>query len=234
MKISVVIPVYNEEEYIKNCLDSLMKQEEKPDEIIVVDNNCTDKTISIVKKYKGITVIQEKKQGITPTRNKGFDSAKYDIIARCDADSILPINWIKGIKKVFSKNDRIVGFTNSIVLYDLPIVSKSNLPSDVFYYVSKIILGFPTFVGPSMAITKKAWLKVRKEICINDEDVHEDIDLAIHIQKYGEIFFEPNVVAKISGRRIKYNPLSFFLEYPLRLIKMIKMHHHLDRIEPLV
>ena len=51
MKVSVVIPVYNEEKYIKNCLESLMKQEEKPDEIIVVDNNCTDETINIVKKY---------------------------------------------------------------------------------------------------------------------------------------------------------------------------------------
>lgn len=227
MKVSVVIPVYNEEKYIRNCLDSLMKQEEKPDEIIVVDNNCTDETISIVKEFKRITIIQEKKQGITPTRNKGFNSAKYDIIARCDADSILPINWVKDIKKTFSKNDQIVGFTNSIVFYDLPIVNKSNLPSDIFYYVSKIILGFPSFVGPSMAITKKAWLKVKKELCTDDKNVHEDIDLAIHIKKYGGIFFEPNVITQISGRRIKYNPLSFFLEYPLRLIKMLKIHHHL-------
>ena len=56
MKVSVVIPVYNEEKYIKNCLESLMKQEEKPDEIIVVDNNCTDETINIVKKYNGIKI----------------------------------------------------------------------------------------------------------------------------------------------------------------------------------
>jgi len=39
MKVSIIIPVYNEEKFIKNCLDSLMKQTEKPDEIIVVDNN---------------------------------------------------------------------------------------------------------------------------------------------------------------------------------------------------
>ncbi|HEX7542579.1 MAG TPA: hypothetical protein VF385_00650, partial [Patescibacteria group bacterium] len=150
-----------------------------------------------------------------------------EIIARCDADSILPINWIKDIKKTFSKNSQIAGFTNSIVFYDLPIVNKSNLPSDMYYYISKIILGFPSFVGPSMAITKKIWLKVKKELCADDKKVHEDIDLAIHIKKYGEIFFEPNVVVKISGRRIKYNPLSFFLEYPLRLIKMLKIHHYL-------
>lgn len=230
MKVSVVIPVYNEEKYIQNCLDSLLKQEEKPDEIIVVDNNCTDKTIKIVRKYKEIKIIEEKKQGMTPARNKGFDTAKYEIIARCDADSILPANWIKGIKKTFSNNSQVVGFTNSVIFYDLSFVNKSNLPSDVFYYISKIILGFPSFVGPSMAITKKAWIKVKKELCADDKDVHEDIDLAIHIKKYGEIFFEPNVVAKISGRRIKYNPLSFFLEYPLRLIKMLKRHRHMLKL----
>ena len=52
MKISVVIPVYNEEKYIKNCLDSLMKQEEKPDEIIVVDGKSKDKTKLIIKSFK--------------------------------------------------------------------------------------------------------------------------------------------------------------------------------------
>jgi glycosyltransferase involved in cell wall biosynthesis len=227
MKISVVIPVYNEEKRIKNCLNSLMKQEKKPDEIIVVDNNCTDSTISIIKKFKGVKIIREKKQGMIQARNAGFNATFGDIIARCDADSILPVNWIKDIKKAFSKNNQIVGFTNPIVFCDLQIVNKSNLPSDVFYYVSKIILGFPSFVGPSMAITKKAWLKVKDELCNNDKDVHEDIDLAIHIKKYGEIFFEPNVVVQISGRRIKYNPTSFFIEYPLRLIKMLQSHRHL-------
>ena len=63
MKVSVVIPVYNEEKKISNCLNSLMKQDEKPDEIIVVDNNCIDKTISIVKKYATVKIIQEKKTG---------------------------------------------------------------------------------------------------------------------------------------------------------------------------
>ncbi len=227
MKVSVVIPVYNEEKYIKNCLDSLMKQKEKPDEIIVVDNNCTDKTIKIVKKYTDIKILKEKIQGMTSARNAGFNFAFGDIIARCDADSILPTNWIKGIKKAFFKNSQVVGFTNSVIFYDLPIVNKSNLPSDVFHYTSKIILGFPALIGPSMAITKKIWLKVKKEICVDDKEVHEDIDLTIHIKKYGEIFFEPDVVVKISGRRIKYNPLSFFLEYPLRLIKMLKSHRHL-------
>ena len=64
MKVSVVIPVYNEKKRIKKCLDSLLSQSEKPDEIIVVDNNSTDSTVSIVRKYKGVNLVHEKKQGI--------------------------------------------------------------------------------------------------------------------------------------------------------------------------
>lgn len=227
MKVSVVIPVYNEEKCIKSCLESLIKQSEKPDEVIVVDNNSTDQTVSIVKKFKDVRIIYEKKRGITPTRNNGFNNAKYEIIARCDGDSILPNNWVKKIKEVFSKNEKVVGFTNPIVFYDLPVITQSPLPSDIFYYFSKAILGIPTLIGPSLAITKKVWLEVKKELCTDDKKVHEDIDLAIHIKKYGKIFFEPDVVVQISGRRIKYNPLSFFIEYPLRLIKMLKSHRYL-------
>lgn len=49
LRVSVVIPVYNEEKYIEKCLAALFSQKVKADEIIVVDNNCTDRTIDIVK-----------------------------------------------------------------------------------------------------------------------------------------------------------------------------------------
>jgi len=223
MKISVVIPVYNEEKYIKNCLDSLMNQEEKPNEIIVVDNNCTDKTISIVKKFKDITVIQEKNQGMIPARNAGYNCASGEIIARCDADSLLPSNWIKRIKKDF-ENKQTVGFSNSFVFYDLPIINRSSLPSKLFYFFFKIILGFYTLIGPAMAIKKDVWKKVKNEVCLDDKKVHEDIDLSIHIKEFGNTILDKNAIVKISGRRIKHNLLSFFVEYPWRLIKMMISH----------
>jgi glycosyltransferase involved in cell wall biosynthesis len=227
MKVSVVIPVYNEEKYIGKCLDSLMKQSEKAAEIIVVDNNSQDNTLAIVEKYPGIKIIKEKLQGTTPTRNRGFNEAKGEIIARCDADTILPPNWVKKITKAFSANKNVVALSTATAYHDLPLLNRSYLPSDMIYYTSKAILGFPAMFGPSMAISKKAWLKVKKNICLDDRKVHEDIDLSIHIKKYGEIIFLPDVFVKISARRIKKDPMSFFVEYPLRLIKMIKSHRHL-------
>jgi len=64
MKISVVIPAYNEEKLLKKTLESIRDQIEKPFEIIVVDNNSTDKTAQVAKKM-GAIVIKEVKQGQT-------------------------------------------------------------------------------------------------------------------------------------------------------------------------
>nr|MDQ2973765.1 glycosyltransferase [bacterium] len=65
MTLSLVIPVYNEEYNIKRCLTAIAGQTIMPDEVIVVDNNCVDKTIEIAKSFGFVTVVKEPKQGRT-------------------------------------------------------------------------------------------------------------------------------------------------------------------------
>lgn len=224
MKVSIVIPVYNEEKYIKNCLDSLMNQEEKPDEIIVVDNNCTDKTIKIVEKYKDIKIIKEKKQGMIPTRNAGFNFASGDIIARCDADTILPVKWVKNIKQHFLEDESIVAISIPILIYDIPGGNKSLFPFYLYMFIPRVIMGLYPLLGPSYAVKKSAWEKIKNEVCLDDNVVHEDIDLSFHIKKLGKIYHDKKTIILTSGRRLKYNPLSFFGEYTLRFFKMLISH----------
>jgi len=119
MKVSVVIPVYNEEKYIERCLESLQNQQEKADEIIIVNNNSTDKTYDLAKKYP-VTIIREPIQGITFARNRGFNTARGDIIARSDADTIIPSDWIKKIKANFQKN-KIDALGGTCIFYDFPL-----------------------------------------------------------------------------------------------------------------
>src|SRR3989344_2328525 len=164
MKVSVVIPVYNEEKYIKNCLDSLMKQEEKPDEIIVVDNNCTDNTINIVQKYKNIKIIRERKQGIIAARNTSFDHAQGDIIARCDADTILPVKWIKNIKQHFLEDESIVAISMPILIHDIPGGKKFLFPFYLYMFIPRMIMGLYPLLGPSYAVKKSVWEKIKNEV----------------------------------------------------------------------
>lgn len=232
MKVSVVIPAFNEERYIGRCLDSLMRQKIKPDEIIVVDNNSTDKTTDIVKKYP-VILINEKKHGITPARNRGFNSARFDIIARTDADTVLPSNWIEKIKKNF-QDENLVALSGPAEFYDLPDFvqntrwqTKPTWLKIIKYYnrIVRKILKHDCLYGPNCIFRKSEWEKIKNKICLNDRQVHEDLDLAIHLAPLGKIKFDNTFVVKTSVRRWK-RPENYF-EYLIRIFSSIQKHEHL-------
>lgn len=222
MTISVVIPACNEAQYIGQCLNGLRHQTINPDEIIVVNNNSHDATVAIAEKY-GATIINEKKQGMIHARNAGFNAVYTDIIARCDADTIAAPDWIERIGYNF-KNHTIDAVSGPIFFHDLPMMKTFNLPSRMYAQFMKKIQGHETLLGPNMALTKIMWNKVKNEVCLDDTIVHEDIDLAIHIKKYGVVAFDPALCVHTSARRMRQNVFSFFVEYPIRFVKTLHQH----------
>lgn len=224
MKVSVVIPAYNEERYIGECLESLMRQTVKPDEIIVVDNNSTDNTVNIAKKYP-VTIIKEKEVGITATRNRGFDRAKYEIIIRTDADTILPPNWIKKIKKYFL-DSKIIALSGPAYFYELPNVTNaysiSKSAFDSYRRVLRRILRSDFLHGPNFAIRRSVWEKVKPSTCKSDKEVHEDIDLTIHLLEFGKIKFYQTLEVKTSFRRWK--KLESYFKYTYKGLLSIERH----------
>ncbi|HSW47873.1 MAG TPA: glycosyltransferase family 2 protein [Candidatus Saccharimonadales bacterium] len=229
IKVSIVIPVHNEGEYIGACLESLMRQIDPADEIIVVNNNSTDNTVKIAKTYP-VKILHEKTQGLTPTRNRGFNNAKYEIIARTDGDTILPSNWITMIKKSFS-DENLVAVSGPAEFYDLPELFQNSHWQSKPTWV-KLIKSYNKLVkkmtkhdciyGPNYAIRKKAWKKVKNSVCLNDKQVHEDLDLAIHLSPFGKIKFDNSMIVKTSVRRWK-KP-DTYLEYLYRGLKSINKH----------
>jgi glycosyltransferase involved in cell wall biosynthesis len=89
LDISVVIPTFNAGKFIEECLNSVITQSLSPLEVIVVDNNSTDNTVKIARKYKDIKIIFERQQGAPFARNTGIKSAKGEWIQFLDADDIL-------------------------------------------------------------------------------------------------------------------------------------------------
>lgn len=227
MKVSIIIPVFNEEKYIEKALTSLVFQSEKPNEVIIVDNNCTDKTINITKKFNKklpLKIIKEKKQGIAYSRNTGFNYANGEILVKFDADSILPKDWIKNVKTIFENNKKIVAYSNHFYLYDMSFLKKSLIPSYLYQFFFKMLSGYGVLIGPAFAIKNTVWKNIKNEVCIDDNKIHEDIDITIHCSFYGDIYIDKNTIINISSRRIKYNPLSFFIKYPLIFLRMLISH----------
>ena len=87
--ISVVVTVYNGEEYVAEALTSILGQSHRPDEVIVVDDGSTDATAGELERFAGdIRVIAQANTGHAGALNRGYPEARSDYIAKCDADDI--------------------------------------------------------------------------------------------------------------------------------------------------
>ncbi len=223
MKVSLVIPAYNEEEYLEDCLRSVFSQTLRPNEVIVVDNNSTDKTPLIAKKFN-VILVKERKQGTISARNKGFNIATGDIIARIDADTRLPKKWVEKITFVFQKNSQLIAYSGPTLFEDRKFNQLLAFPEKVFIASFRKIIGNDLLYGPNMAIRKNAWQKVKKYTCSNDKTVHEDLDLAIHLGQshLGEIVFNTRFYVRASERRWK--KIAPYFEYPYRYMRTLQHH----------
>ena len=94
MKLSVVIPVYNTEKYLRECVDSILAQTYKDHEIILVDDGSTDNSPGIcaayAEKYPFVTLIRQENKGASAARNTGISSAVGEYIHFVDSDDLLP------------------------------------------------------------------------------------------------------------------------------------------------
>ncbi len=90
VKASIIIPIYNEERYLEQCLDSVCGQTLKEIEIICVDDGSTDRTPEILKKYSGkdsrIRIITQKNKFAGTARNRGMECASGEYLSFLDAD----------------------------------------------------------------------------------------------------------------------------------------------------
>jgi glycosyltransferase involved in cell wall biosynthesis len=100
--VSFIIPVLNGEKYIKGCLDSIIREMDGKDEIIVVDNGSSDDTLKIARQYDKVRVLQFPDVTIAALRNRGAETSKGDILAFIDSDCLLNNGWRSAVESVMS------------------------------------------------------------------------------------------------------------------------------------
>ncbi len=101
--VSVIIPLYNGERYIRQALDSVFKQTYSPFEVIVVDDGSTDRSGALVQTFSGVRYIYQKNQGNATARNVGIAHAKGEFCASSirmisGRKTNFPFKWIASSK----------------------------------------------------------------------------------------------------------------------------------------
>jgi glycosyltransferase involved in cell wall biosynthesis len=201
VSLSIIIPVYNEEHHIKRCLEAIADQTVLPDEVLVIDNNSTDKTMQIVRQFPFVRVIHEKTQGVIFARDTGFNAAKSDIIGRIDGDTVLPPHWVQTVKKLL-QNHHYAAVNGPVFYYDMPF-SPGNywIDHQVRKYLYRGAPHAPFLFGSNSALRKSAWEKVQDQVC-HVRTMHEDLDLAIHLMLADlPIRYDKSLLAGSSARR---------------------------------
>jgi glycosyltransferase involved in cell wall biosynthesis len=209
--ISVIVPAYNEEGLISECLDSVLDQsiDKEIYEIIVIDNNSTDLTATITRD-KQVRVEKELKKGYVYAVQKGIEVSQGEIIAFTDADCRVPKDWLKVILDDFSNSPEIVAVGGKASYYDLdPILDK-------------IFRGFVYFInalpGNNMAIKREAI----KQMGGIDPRVNLSLDFWFtkNLRRIGKLRIDKKLVVRASGRRFRH---SFFanIQYLINVISIL-------------
>ena len=201
-------------------------------EIIVVNNKSTDATAEIVKTIQVehpdanlIYTEQNESQGITPTRNFGFNLAKGDVIGRIDSDSVIEPNWVEQVQKAF-QDETVAAATGPVLYYDMPL-RRFGLKADdrVRRMINKLTRDFHFLFGSNMAIRRTAWEEIRDETCLDKEDeLHEDVDLSVHLAEHKlKVVYVSAMVSGMSARRLEDSPRDYAF-YVRRFERTYKKH----------
>jgi glycosyltransferase involved in cell wall biosynthesis len=211
MKLSFIIPAYNEEKFVGKCLASILEEAKKSPsrdiEIIVVNNASKDRTKEVALGYPGVRVVDEMKKGITKARQAGFAASTGDLIANIDADTMLTPGWIEKVFTTFEKKPKFVGLTGPFIYYDLSRSWQAGVR--IFYYVvyinyivNQYILRWGSFLqGGNFIIRRDALEKIGGFNTALDFYA-EDAEIAQRLYTVGNIRFDLAFPIYSSGRRV--------------------------------
>jgi glycosyltransferase involved in cell wall biosynthesis len=206
MKISIVIPAYNEETLIAETITAALAQDYPDFEVIVVNNASTDTTFDIAAKFP-VRVVTETKKGLLYARERGRIEASGEIIANLDADCLPATNWLSKSIKYFADPD-VAAVTGPYDYYDGSRVFRYvsiNSQRSVYWFVSEVMDFFDKggiLIGGNNLIRAKA-LEAAGGYNTKIKFYGEDTDTARRISEQGKIVFSRDQVVRTSARRFK-------------------------------
>jgi glycosyltransferase involved in cell wall biosynthesis len=248
MRLSFVVPAYNEETYLPACLESILDQtRELPPhltEVIVVNNASTDATREVALRYPGVTVVDEPRKGLTFARQAGFAASSGELIANVDADSRLTPGWVTNVLRTFdaepdSSPKALAALSGPIVYYDLTprqriLVHVFYLTAWATYAMNRYILRVGSMVQGGNFVTSRWALEAIGGFNLAISFYGEDTDIARRLNEVGEVRFTFGLKMFSSARRLKKEGMvTMALRYSINYLwttffKRPFTHTHID------
>lgn len=203
IKVSVIIPVYNAEKYLKDCLDSVLNQSLKEIEIICVDDGSTDSSLEILREYKQkdnrVIVLQQENAGAGIARNKGLKIANGEYLSFLDSDDFFDNQMLKkSYCEAVKYNAEIVMFRHNRYdegndkFYSLPhMMNPNNFPRQDIFNVEDIKNNFYFF------IYGWTWDKLFKKSLIDNYNLRFQT-----VRIYNDMFFTYSAI--VVATKIRY------------------------------
>ena len=236
MKVSIIIPIYNGANTLRECLDSLKNQTEKNFELILINDGSTDETQEIIDSYlkcfNKIKIINNGLNlGVSHARNLGMNNVSSDYCAFIDCDDIVSSNYVKNICKELSNNPDLIIF--SYYLNSKPIYAHKK---------RKDVIPYKKHTGYGFVWNKVFRYKIILENKINfNEDIHireDSIFVNEFLNNSKNVSFSKKLIYKYNAKnidnyvcKIKYfYELEKTLEISKELIRTRKQQKIVDAI----
>jgi glycosyltransferase involved in cell wall biosynthesis len=222
MRLSFVVPAYNEEAYLPACLESILEQTSAlpagTTEIIVVNNASSDRTREVALSYPGVIVVDEPRKGLTFARQAGFAASSGSLIANVDSDSRLTPGWVEKVLTTFDESDArahvskthkpLAALSGPVLYYDLS--ARDRLFVHVFYLIgwatyamNRYILRVGSMVQGGNFVTSRRALEDIGGFNLAISFYGEDTDIACRLNTVGEVRFTFDLKMFSSARRLK-------------------------------
>jgi len=215
-KVSVLIPAFNEENYILHTLHALVNQDYPFFEIIIADNASTDRTSMLIQQFidnqpvtgVAITLVYENRKGTNFARECARQVATGSIIAQSDADCLPPVNWLRKGVSALCNNRKRAAVTGPYDYFDGDnrMRNFSLLSQRLFY---PLINALVQLAGRA-AILIGGNAFIRAEILEKAGGYNtaltfygDDVDMGKRLSKYGHVAYIPSLIQLSSSRRYK-------------------------------
>lgn len=206
VKLSVVIPAYNEAKHIGSCLSSLAAQQTTVKfEVVVVDNASTDDTVRVAQTYRDVLslrIISEPYKSRGAARATGFSTARGDVICSTDADTKIPQIWIQTIAEKFS-DPQLGVISGTCFVKDSTFLVNFGFSTlqPLLMHLYRIFFRQYWLTGSNFAIRKSVYTQSGGFTRTLGEQ--EDVELAFRVNKISPIKFFAKPGVEVSGRRFR-------------------------------